>query len=163
MSYPKYMTDEGLVVFAFAIDPDNPERATSKNYPTLTRRCRCPKCGLWASTMKGGKGKLVCEQCHKGGKPATPSKQFRKIYECCGNESCPTWQAVLSILRRYGVSTDSSYDRFGSYVWATPLPEWDQETIVRFHLDLSQHCVSKNAGRKAECKKTGTLRSKLKR
>ena len=111
MSYPKYMTDEELAAFGFRVSDDNPTLAKHKLYPNLSVRYRCPSCNLWASTMKGGTT-LVCEQCHQGGRKVDTEKQFRKLYQCCTSQGCPTWDAAKQLLREHGVEITDCQDGY---------------------------------------------------
>lgn len=160
MGYPKYMTDEELLVFGFAVCPDNPCLARHKEYPHLSVRYRCPSCNLWASTMKGGK-QLVCEQCHKGGKAIRKSKQFAKLYECCGKHDCETWREILNLFDHYELPTEKCHDGFGGYLQIRLPDSWSQEQRLQFHTKINDYSVSKFGARKVKCSRTGRLRSKL--
>jgi ssDNA-binding Zn-finger/Zn-ribbon topoisomerase 1 len=160
VGFPKYMTDEELFAFEFAVSPDNPTFARHKLYPHLSVRYRCPSCNLWASTMKGGT-KLVCEQCHKGGKPIKKSTQFDKLYDCCGDRECNTWREVLHLFRHYGLPIENCHDGFGGYLRISLPDAWSQEERFEFHARINEFSVSKFGARKVECTRTGKLRSKL--
>ena len=161
MGYPKYMTDEQLAVFGFAVSADNPTLATHKIYPTLTVRYRCPRCNLWASTMMGGK-ELVCEQCFKGGRPIKTNAQFKKIYRCCQSEQCKTWRQLLSLLHESQVPFKKDcHDGYGEYIELDFPTNWSLQDRIDLHWKINDYCVSKYGGRKAQCKKTGKLRSRI--
>ena len=160
MGYPKYMNDEQLAVYGFAVSLDNPTLAAHKIYPALTVRYRCPRCNLWASTMKGGK-ELVCEQCHKGGRPIKTTSQFKKIYCCCQNQQCETWQQLLSLLHESELLFENCHDGFGGYIELHFPSSWSLQDRIDFHWKINDYCVSKHSARKVQCKKTGKLRSRI--
>ena len=160
MGYPSYMDDEQLAVFGFAVMPDNPTLAKHTIYSHITVRYRCPRCSLWASTMKGGK-ELVCEQCHKGGSRIKTKGQFNKIYRCCQIRECEKWRQLLSLLRDAGVRIEDCHDGFGGYI-ATQFPTtWTLQDRIDFHWKINDFCVSKHGARKCECTKSGKLRSRI--
>ena len=162
MSYPKYMNDEQLLAFGFAVCPDNPMMAEHKLYPNLSVRYRCPSCNLWASTMKGGI-QMVCEQCHKGGRKIQTERQFKKLYKCCTDDSCETWQAALKMLTDLGIQIENCHDGFGAYLDLSVTDDWPTEERLHLHVEINKYSVSKSGARKVECDGTGKLRSQLPR
>ncbi len=160
MSYPKYMTDEQLAAFGFRVLEDNPTMAEHRVFPSLSVRYRCPSCNLWASTMKGGVT-LVCEQCHKGGPRIDTEKQFHKLYQCCSDQECETWQAAKMLLREHGVEIIDCHDGFGDYFNLSAIKEWPLTRRLRLHVNINQYSVSKFGARKLQCDSTGELKSQL--
>jgi len=160
VGYPKYMNDEELAAFGFVPTDEDPSLAKHFIYPTLTVRYHCPSCKLWASTMKGGRV-LVCEQCHKGGRPIKTGGQFKKVYACCQNSKCETWQKLLALLSDAGVCFENCHDGFGGYVELLFPTTWSLQDRINMHWKINDYCVSKHGARKVDCKKTGRLRSKV--
>ena len=160
MSYPKYMTDEQLAAFGFAVDNSAQEFARHTIYPNLSVRYRCPRCDLWASTMKGG-ATMVCEQCHKGGRKIDTEKQFQKLYQCCSNRDCRTWIEAKNMLRKHSVEIVDCHDGFGGYLDISSIKEWPVQRRIELHVDINQYSVSKFGARKLQCDQTGKLRSQL--
>ena len=160
MGYPKYMTDEELFAFGFAVSPDNPSLARHKLYPQISVRYRCSLCNIWASSMGSGK-ELVCAQCHKGGKPIKKSKQFEKLYECCGKHDCETWREILDLFKQNNLPINNCHDGFGGFLQISIPDTWSQKQRLEFHVKINNYSVSKYGARKVQCRRTGKLRSKL--
>lgn len=160
MGYPRYMHDEELAAFGFAPTDDDSTVAKSRIYPNLTRRYRCPKCNLWASTVKGGP-ELVCEQCYRGGLPIETNGQFKKIYRCCESPGCERWRELRKMLDDAGVTFEDDRDGFGGYAELIFPMSWSEQDRIDMHWKINAYCVSKHGARKVECKKTGKLRSKV--
>ena len=160
MGYPKYMNDEELAAFGFVPTDDDPLLAKHTIYPSLTVRYRCPNCDLWASTMKGGRI-LLCEQCHKGGRPILTGGQFKKVYSCCQDPKCNTWQQLVAMLNEAGVDFEDCHDGFGGYIELRFPRSWSLQDRIDMHWKINVYCVSKHGARKANCKKKGKMRSKV--
>lgn len=160
MAYPKYMDDEMLAVFGYTVSPENPTHAIHSIYPDRTKMDRCPKCGIWAGKLFGGKV-LVCEQCYRDKPPFKINKQYRKVYQCCSNGNCETWKQIISLFKRARLGTDNHHDRFGAYLVIEFPSNWTLEKKLKFHLSINKHCRSVHMARRAVCGKTKTTRSKL--
>lgn len=157
MGYPKYMTDEQLFAFGFEPTDDDPRIARHKLYPRQSVRYRCPSCSRWSSNLLHG----LCRQCFVGRKAVGLGRQFEKVYECCGDAACDSWQAVLSLIRAYGLPVEQCHDGNGAYVRTAIPNEWPEGRITSFHADINEHTVSKHGARTVQCARTGSLRSKL--
>ncbi len=160
MAFPPTMTDEQLVVFGFEVLPGNPRQARSKLYPNLSFRHRCDGCGQW-TTLTGNAERMLCKYCFIGKKPRQPTKDFLRLYECCGDRECSTWLSIVRLFRASGIEPNYCYGGYGGYTEINFPLSWTSEQRIAFHLRLNEFCIVNRGSRQVVCDSSGLRGSKL--
>lgn len=162
LSYLSTLTTAQLEEEGFAIDEDNPRRATHTIYPNLSVRHQCEECGNWSALFGGAK--MRCLQCNTG-KPATKETlQYWKVYLCCNDDDCPVRREAFQFLCKYGLREQTEWrrsERIGECVDISKLKDTlSEEQRSEFFAMLNEFTVSKFASRllvHPDSKKTSKL------